>query len=134
AGETNARTRASIKAIEICFGKCARDLTGAVCAEVEENHAVAILNGPNRLIIVADHDNRFDELIRHAFAIGFSYGRDRVTARAAFPVTKQPVSLLGALPPFVSVHSVVTAYDRRDAPRPVIFHSFNNLRDIARPV
>src|ERR1044072_5209223 len=110
AGEANAGPRASIKAREIFLSKSARELSGAVCAEVKEDHAVAIINSRYGLIIISDNNDGFDEFIRHAFAVGFQHPLNRVAARAAFAVPEQAISLLRAIPSLVAVHRVVAAY------------------------
>src|SRR5437870_13897494 len=97
------------------MGESARDLSGAIWSEVEEDDAVAVANDADRLVMLVDDDGWFDELVGHVRLVAGldRFGRvGRVIARAT---NVSRIGTIGPLPAVVAVHAVVAANDRADA-------------------
>ena len=58
AGVGHVGTRTAVEVVEVVILERARDLDGAVAAEVEEDHAVAVADRSDRLAVVGDHERR----------------------------------------------------------------------------
>src|SRR6185295_18034276 len=101
------------KIVKAGNGERARDLARAICAKVEKDHRVAVLNGRYRLVIFArDHDG-LDKFIGDATLVRFSDGGQWIPGRLAFAINQHSIRALDALPTLVAIHRVVSPDHRR---------------------
>ena len=88
---------------------CQRDgeLLCAVVAVVEENNGVAFFDCAVNFGV----DNRFDKFVGNVLIIRLLHCLNHICRRFALAVYKQVVGFLDAVPSFVAVHCIETAYD-----------------------
>src|SRR5208282_3427100 len=114
-------------------GKSARDLAGAIGAEVEVDAGVIVADAGQRLAAVVHADERQDELVGHALVVGILHPLHRIDVGAAlaFAFNHRREGFLDALPAAVAVHGVIAAFDRSDLPDAVLAHLLLELLDVA---
>ncbi len=109
------RRRTAVEFREVLLDERARQLTGAVSAEVGEDDGVAVLDLGHLALLVAD-GGCVNELVRFAAGVGHFHrfaGGIRLVFR--FATGDDVVGFLDALPAIVAVHGVVAPDDGANA-------------------
>ena len=102
------RVYAAVEAVEVVVYECAGELAGAVCTEVEEEYHIFIAYA---LGVCLAEDAGLEELVRHAVCIAlFSKLCGGAGAGLALAEYDGVPAYLHAVPAFVAVHGVETAY------------------------
>ena len=97
------------------------DLSGAVGAEVEEDHRVAVLDQGDRLAVFRDHCG-LDKLVGFIAVIGALDRLGRAGGREALTLCQSIIGDLDTVIVVVPVHSIVTAADHGDLSDPDLLH------------
>ena len=98
------------KAVELGVHQGPGDLPGPVRAEIEEDDAVVVGDGP-----VGITDHRFHKFVGDALFIGLFYRVHRVgVVNGALAVDHGVIGLFHPVPTLVPVHGVITAHNRGD--------------------
>ena len=107
ADEAHLREDRPVEALEGGVGEGARQLSGAVGAEVEEDHRIPVDDARGR------DDRGNDELVVHLRGVRGGDGGRRTVRGHAFAEHEGLPGRFDAVPSVVPIHGVVAAHDRR---------------------
>ena len=106
-------------------------LLGAVVAEIDEDDHVALLY----LTVDGTVGDRLDELVGNTLVIRLLHSSYHIVGRLTSCRGDEVIGLFHTVPTFVAVHSIETAYDRRDVGivlltllRQLLYEAFTRLR------
>ena len=116
--------------------QAARDLPGAVGAEVEIDADIAIANVAQRLAAIVGQDEGNDELVGHSPVVGVLHALPGVDAAPALGVAEhhRVECLFLAVPFLIAVHGIVAAADRGNLADAVLAHLLLQLFKVAGAV
>ena len=96
---------------------------GAVVAEIDEYHHVALLDAAVNAAVV----DRLDELVGHAVVITFLHCLHHIGRLLAHTFHDEVVAFLDTFPTFVAVHSIEAAHYACDSSVVVVAHLLHLL-------
>src|SRR5262249_31788196 len=110
---------AAFESGEIGLGESHGRFASAVGPEVEEDHAIMVADGRDRIAAGIDDCDWFHEFIGHALGIILLNSRNGIGSLPAFTKDEETISLLDAVPSLVAVHREIPAHNGCDLPETV---------------
>ncbi len=114
ADEADVRKRRSNELLEIRVHERPGQFAGSVAPEVEEDDAVAVVDGRQRLMVLIDDAGWLDELIGDVPVVAALDGIRCAGGFEPFAAPQALIGLLDAVPSAVAVHGVESSHDRSD--------------------
>src|SRR5262249_10358223 len=115
---------------EIGLGESHGRFAGAVGPEVEEDHAIMIADGRDRVAAGIDDCDWFHEFIGYVFGIILLNSCNRVGSLPALAKDHEAIRLFDAVPSLVAVHREIAAYHRCNLPDTVFRGLLDEVGDV----
>src|SRR5699024_11983436 len=101
----------SIKFLEISFGKCSRNLDGAVWPKIIKYNRVPIFNFADGIVIIICHNGRYHKLIKDILFIGALDNIRRIIRFWTFSIYDGVIYFLLPVPAIITIHVILTTTD-----------------------